>query len=64
MLLTTIFYHVDNFCKDLEEFLKAKAIADNTSNAGRKPRLTMSEIMTITIFFHQYTRWSGSLCLS
>jgi len=52
MLLTTIFYHVDNFCKDLEGFLKTKMISKNAKQAGRKPCLTMSEIMTITIFFH------------
>ena len=52
MLLTTIFYHVDNFCKDLEDFLRTKKIGEKATIAGRKPCLTMSEIMTITIFFH------------
>jgi len=52
MILTTIFYHVDNFCKELEKFLKVKTISENRKNSGRRPQLTMSEIMTITIYFH------------
>jgi DDE family transposase len=52
MILTTIFYHADNFCKDFEEILKIKSIGKNGSRAGRKPQMKMSEIMTITIYFH------------
>jgi len=52
MLLTTIFYHVDNFCKDFEIFLKEKSIKDKKSKAGRKRKMTMSEVITIIIYFH------------
>ena len=52
MILTTIFYHADNFCKEFEEVLKIKTIGENKSKAGRKPQMTVSEIMTIAIYFH------------
>lgn len=52
MTLTTIFYHTDNFCKELEKFLKAKTIDLSGKNQGRKPQMTLSEMMTITIYFH------------
>lgn len=52
MILTSIFYHVDEFCKDLNTFLKNKKLGERTSKAGKKPRMTLSEIMTITIYFH------------
>ena len=52
MILTSIFYHVDEFCKDLNIFLKNKTPGERTSKTGKKPRMTLSEIMTITIYFH------------
>jgi len=51
MLLTTIFYHVDNFCKDFEKFTKTKRLGDE-KKTGRKPRLSLSEVMTIVVYFH------------
>jgi len=51
MLLTTIFYHVDNFCKDFEKFEKSKKLG-NVKNAERKQQLSKSEVMTIVIFFY------------
>lgn len=53
MILTTIFYHVDEFCKNLDVFLKNKTLKKSASTAGKKPRMTLSEIITITIYFHQ-----------
>lgn len=52
MKLTTIFYHVDNFCKQMNEESKIKAIGPEQLIVGRKRQLTMSEIMTIMIYFH------------
>lgn len=52
MLLTTIFYHVDNFCKNLEEFLKEKSIGKEKGAAGRKRNMTTSEVLTIMVHFH------------
>lgn len=51
MNLVTIFYHVDNFCKDFDDYLKVKTIG-SVSKSGRKPGLLMSETMTIMIMFH------------
>jgi hypothetical protein len=46
-MIVTIFYHVDNFCKKFEEKL-----LPNKKPVGPKPRMTLSEIMTIAIYFH------------
>lgn len=46
-MIVTIFYYVDNFCKEFEtKLLPAK------KPVGPKPRMTLSEIMTIAIYFH------------
>ncbi len=50
MLLTEIFYHSDNFCKELDQHLKNNAL--NNTKPGPKQLLTKSEIMTIVIYFH------------
>jgi hypothetical protein len=52
MLLTTIFYYSDNFCKDFDKYLNKKSIPLQKKKVGRKPQLTKSEIMTIVIYFH------------
>ncbi len=52
MILTTTFYHVDNFCKEFEEILQERAVGEKQIKAGRKRQMTMSEIVTITIYFH------------
>lgn len=49
-MLTTIFYHVDNFCKDFEKILNKRLGIQK--KIGRKPRLLLSEVMTIVIYFH------------
>ena len=46
-MIVTIFYHVDNFCKEFE-----KKLLPNKKSVGPKPRMTLSEIMTIAIYFH------------
>lgn len=49
MLLTTIFYHVDNFCNDLEK----QQLQECTKNKGGRPSfMRLSEVLTIYIFFH------------
>jgi hypothetical protein len=52
MLLTTIFYDVDNFCKDFDKYLLKKSIGEKKSCAGRKRKMTISEVITIMIYFH------------
>lgn len=49
-MLVDILCHVDDFCKFLNEKVKNRSIG-NSINSGRKPSLSMSEIMTIIIFY-------------
>lgn len=50
MLLTTIFYHVDNFCKKFEEILDKHSLPALKRKRARS--LCKSEVMTIVIYFH------------
>lgn len=53
MLLTTIFFHVDEFCKEYEKFLKKTLIElDKKHPGGRPPKMRLSEVLTIAIFWH------------
>jgi hypothetical protein len=53
MDLTTIFYHSDNFCKDYsKQFPKLSDLKSKKSKKERKYQLTLSEIMSITVYFH------------
>ena len=52
MILTKIFYDCDNFMKEFEEEYNKKFIEDENSKSKYNSRLTMSEIMTILIYFH------------
>lgn len=52
-MLTEIFYHVDNFCKDYAKYLQTIQITDKEkSRRGPKQKLYLSEIVTIVIYFH------------
>lgn len=51
-MLTEIFYDVDNFCKVFESCLEKRLLETGTVKRVKKPRLTMSEVMTIVIYFH------------
>src|SRR3989339_1075770 len=52
-MLTEIFYHSDNFCKEYEKYLQEIGISnDNKGKKGPKEKLSLSEIMTIVIYFH------------
>jgi len=52
MLLTSIFYHVDNFCKELDFFLYGKLLKNEKAKMGRPSKMMISEVMTIAIYFH------------
>lgn len=52
MLLTTIFYHTDNFCKDLDKYTSEKGLIEQRKR-GPSCCLSQSEIMTIVIYFHR-----------
>jgi hypothetical protein len=52
-MITEIFYHVDNFCKEYKKHLKKIGIKFNDKNKrGPKEKLNLSEIMTIVVYFH------------
>jgi len=52
MLLTTIFYETDNFCKQFEKEYKKFLIKNGVQKRIKSSRLSMSEVITICIFFH------------
>jgi len=47
--ITEIFYLADEFCKEFEAYLSSKIIGNKPK---RKPTMTVSEVVTITILFH------------
>lgn len=52
MLLTTIFYEVDEFCKLFESEYKKMLIESGIQKRNRSNQLSMSEVITICIYFH------------
>jgi len=54
MILTQIFYDVDNFCKNLEKYLDIHSIPSNVATLvkRKKKRMSLSDIMTVVIYFH------------
>lgn len=54
-LLTTIYCDVDEFCKGFEEYYKTHLLSETGDEQSRmfpKSQLSMSEAMTIVIYFH------------
>ena len=54
--LTGIFSEIDDFCKEFDETIKHYLLPSNKPEQkprGRRPGLSLSEIMTILIMFHQ-----------
>jgi len=51
-LLTAIFCDVDDFCKAYDEYSRKYLLTDGIIDTIPKCSMQMSEIMTITIFFH------------
>jgi len=49
MLLTAIFYHVDDFCKEIKKHLVER---NRTKHVGRPASMSTSEILTIIIYYH------------
>jgi hypothetical protein len=54
MILTQIFYDVDNFCKDFKKHLDTHMITANVSALLKRKnsKMTLSDIMTVLIYFH------------
>jgi|SRR5579872_2537543 len=52
-MLVEIFYHVDNFCQLFQETVEKKGIdSKGESRRNRSQSLSLSEILTICIYFH------------
>ena len=47
--ITEIFYIADEFCREFDAFLSTKVIGNKPK---KKPRMTNSEVITITVLFH------------
>lgn len=54
VILTQIFYEVDNFCKDFKKHLDTHSISADLSALIKREskRMTLSDIMTILVYFH------------
>jgi hypothetical protein len=52
MHLTKIFYEVDEFCKQFEKQFERNLLTDGKDKRKRAFSLTLSEIMTIMIYYH------------
>ncbi len=54
MILTQIFYDVDNFCKDFKKHLDTRSISTDLSALVKREqkRMSLSDIMTILVYFH------------
>jgi hypothetical protein len=53
MHLVEIFYESDEFCKEFEKQFKKNLLTDGNGVRKHKFSLTLSEIMTIIIYFHE-----------
>ncbi len=51
MILTKLFVEIDDFMKEFEVQMKQQLIGDGTLQRDRDNRLSMSEIMTIIVYF-------------
>src|ERR1700741_382030 len=52
-MLVEIFYHIDEFCQSFEKTVRSNGIiCEGTSRKERKGSLSLSEIITICIFYH------------
>ncbi len=55
-ILTKIYVEVDDFMKDFEKNMKKYLIIDGIIKRDRATKLSLSEIMTIVVFFHSKFR--------
>lgn len=53
--ITTLFIFIDDFCKAVDEYTEQHILPSEKKlpNPTRKPEMTMSEILTILLLFHQ-----------
>ena len=53
MSLLALFCEVDDFCIEFERYLEKHRVGHASGKRGPKPTLSLSEVMTIIIHFHQ-----------
>jgi len=53
MSLLELYCHVDDFWKQFKPYWQAHILQQSSGRNARAPVLSMSEIMTIVIYFHQ-----------
>ena len=53
MDILTLFFEIDEFCRVFEPLWKKHLLADGTIKRRRLRRLSLSEVMTILVLFHQ-----------
>jgi hypothetical protein len=51
-MLVEIFYHIDEFCKDLKTSDQKKLLLSGNKKRNRQGNLLMSEIVTIIVYYH------------
>lgn len=54
MDILTLFFDIDEFCKEFEPVWKQHLLAENQRRRNRERSLSLSEVMTILILFHIY----------
>lgn len=52
MDIVTIFCEIDDFCQDFEPVFKQRLLTSQTKQRKRAMKLSLSEVMTIVIYFH------------
>jgi len=53
-MLTKIFCDIDDFMQEFEEKYKERLIAENGSKIKYNSKLSMSEVMSIVVYYHNY----------
>ena len=53
MELVALFYLIDEFCQEFEPKWKAERIASGLARRNKPYRMSLSEILTIIVHFHQ-----------
>ena len=53
-MITKIFCDIDDFMKEFEELYKQKLLEDKGKNSKVNSKLSMSEVMSIVVYFHNY----------
>ena len=53
MDILTLFFEIDEFCRVFEPLWRKHLLADGLQKRHRQRRLSLSEVMTILVLFHQ-----------